>query len=255
MNNNKVISLAEGIESIQVGEPRTRVAFINNIVGQQFSTITGFTQKMIDGQPVFDPESGQAIRSDETSILGNGVHKYIGGLSNRFSYKGVYLDFLIDFKAGGDIYSGSNVRLVQQGQHKMTVEPTSGLGFVSEGRESVTVTGVDNDGEAFTKTLDNTEIAGFWNAYGNLSDQFIYDAAFVKFRQLSLGYSLPTSLLTKTPFRTLSLSFVGRNLLLLYTNLENVDPESNYSNENAQGFDYFGVPQTRSYGFNLKVSF
>lgn len=255
LNRNEVIELSDGIESIQVGEPRTRVAFINQIVGQQFSTITGFTQRTINGELVFDPESGQPIRSDETSILGNGVHNYVGGITNSFNWKGIYLDFLIDFKAGGDIYSGSNVRLVQQGQHKMTVEPTSGPGFVSEGRESLTVTGVDMDGEAFTKTLDETEIPGFWGAYGNLSDRFIYDASFVKFRQLSLGYSIPSSMLSSTPFSRISLSFVGRNLFLLYTNLENVDPESNYSNSNAQGFDYFGVPQTRSFGFNLKASF
>ncbi|MDF9801142.1 TonB-linked SusC/RagA family outer membrane protein [Catalinimonas alkaloidigena] len=255
LNNNEVIELSDGITSIQVGEPRTRVAFINQIVGEQFSTITGFTQKMINGQPVFDPDSGQPVRSDETSILGNGVHNYVGGLTNSFNWKGIYMDFLIDFKAGGDIYSGTNARFVGAGQHKMTVEPTSGLGFVSEGRESLTVTGVDQDGEAFSKTLDATEIPGFWGAYSSLSDRFIYDASFIKFRQLSLGYTLPSSLLKNTPINRASISFVGRNLFILYSNLENVDPESNYSNDNAQGFDYFGVPQTRSYGFNLKVSF
>ena len=137
----------------------------------------------------------------------------------------------------------------------MTVEPTSGLGFVSEGRESLTVTGVDPDGEAFTKTLDETEIPAFWGAYGDLSDRFIYDASFVKFRQLSLGYTLPSALLNATPLNRVSISFVGRNLFLLHSNLDNVDPESNYSNANAQGFDYFSVPQTRSFGFNLKASF
>ncbi|MEM9676217.1 MAG: hypothetical protein AAF992_26740, partial [Bacteroidota bacterium] len=71
----------------------------------------------------------------------------------------------------------------------------------------------------------------------------------------SVGYSLPTSLLSNTPLQSVRLSFVGRNLLLLYTNLENVDPESTYNNTNSQGLEYFGVPQTRSYGFNLKVGF
>ena len=255
LNNNKVIALSPGIERFQTGEPRTRSAFTENIVGQRFSTITGFTQMMIDGQPVFNEDSGQPVRSAETSILGNGVHKYIGGITNTFSYKGIYLDFLVDFKAGGELYSGSNARFVGSGQHRMTVEPTSGLGFVSEGRESLTVTGVNQDGEAFTKTLDETEIPGFWGAYQGLADRFIYDASFAKLRQLSVGYSLPTSLLSNTPLQSVRLSFVGRNLLLLYTNLENVDPESTYNNTNSQGLEYFGVPQTRSYGFNLKVGF
>jgi len=255
LNNNKVVALSPGIEAFRTGEPRTRWAFTENIVGERFSTITGFTQQMIDGQPVFNPDSGQPVRSSETSILGSGVHKFVGGLTNSFTWKGIYLDFLIDFKAGGDIYSGSNVRFVGSGKHKMTVGPTSGLGFVSEGRESLTVTGVDPDGEAFTKTLDETEIPGFWGAYSQLSDRFMYDASFVKFRQLSVGYSLPTSLLANTPIQAVRLSFVGRNLFILHSSLENIDPESTYNNTNGQGLDYYGLPQTRSYGFNLKVSF
>ena len=254
-NDSEVVALSDGIESIQIGEPRTRFAFINQVVGEQFSTITGFTQMMVNGQPVFDPNTGYPVRSATTSVLGNGVHKFVGGLTNSLSYKGVYMDFLIDFKAGGDIYSGTNVRLVGAGQHKMTVEPTTGLGFVSEGRESLTVTGVDQEGNPVNMTLDETEIPGFWGQYQQMSDRFIYDASFIKFRQLSLGYRIPSQWLANTPVQSANLSFIARNLFILHSNLENVDPESNYNNTNAQGLDYFGVPQTRSYGFNLKVTF
>jgi len=255
LNDNEVVSLAEGIDQFQTGEPRTRVAFTNNIVGRPFSTITGFTQQYINGQPVFDPNSGQPIRSNETAILGQGVHRFVGGLTNTFTWKGLYLDFLIDFKADGDLYSGSNARWVGQGMHKMTVEPTSGPGFVSEGRESLTVTGVDPEGNPVNLTLDATEIPGFWGQYQNLSDRFMYDASFVKLRQFSLGYSLPTRLLANTPLQTARFSIVGRNLLLLYSSVDNVDPESNYQNTNSQGLEYFGMPQTRSFGFNLRVTF
>ena len=60
---------------------------------------------------------------------------------------------------------------------------------------------------------------------------------------------------SKTPFAELSLSFVGRNLLVLWKNIDNVDPESSYNNLNAQGLEYFSYPAVRSYGFNLKVGF
>jgi len=254
-NDNEVVSLSEGIEFLRIGEPRTRFAYIHNIIGEQFSTIVGFTQKMINGQPVFDPNNGQPIRSDEVSIIGNGVHNFNGGITNTFNWKGIYVDFLVDFRAGGDIYSGTNVRLTQDGLHKQTVENTSGLGFVANGRESITVNGVNPDGEAMTLTIGPDEIPGFWGAYGALSDRFVYDASFVKLRQVSAGYSLPSAILASTPFSSVSLSFVGRNLAILFSNMENVDPESNYSNVNAQGFDYFSVPQTRSFGFNLRVGF
>ena len=258
-NNSEVVQLNEGLDEIRVagglGEPRSRQAFIFHVVGQPFGTIKGFTQEMIDGQPVFNPDNGQPVRSSGTSILGSGVHKYTGGLSNTFSYKNFYGDFLIDFKAGGDIYSGTNVRFTQQGVHQQTVEATSGLGFVSQGRDQITVTGVTPEGNPLSMTLDKTQTDGFWGAYGNLSDRFIRDASFAKLRQVSIGYRFPQKLFGNLPIQSASLSFVGRNLAVLYDDIENVDAESTYNNSNAQGLDYFGLPQARSYGFNLMVKF
>ena len=85
---------------------------------------------------------------------------------------------------------------------------------------------------------------------------FLRDASYIKLRQITLGYSFPRSILGKTPLTGLSLSFVARNLWIIHSNIENVDPESNYSfNAGAQGLEYFGFPSTRSYGFNLNVKF
>lgn len=260
-NDNQVESLSEGIDELRVagglGEPRTRWAFIFNVVGEQFGTIKGFPQETINGQPVYNRESGQPVQSSETVVLGNGVHRYNGGITNAFNWKGIYADILVDFKAGGDIYSGTNVRLVSSGFHRMTVEGLvdEAAGVVATSREDVTVTGVDQDGEPFSRSLEADEIPGFWGAYSSLSDKFIYDASFIKLRQVSIGYSLPRTLLASTPFRTVRLSFVARNLALLLNNVDNIDPESAYNNSNAQGLDYFSVPQARTYGFNLKVDF
>ncbi len=258
-NDSEVVQLNEGLDEIRVagglGEPRSRQAFIFHVVGEPFGTIKGFTQEMINGQPVFNPDNGQPVRSAGTSILGQGVHKFTGGITNTFRWKNFYGDFLIDWKSGGQIYSGTNVRFTQQGVHQQTVRPTSGLGFVSEGRESLTITGVTPEGNPLTMTLDQTQTDGFWGAYGNLSDRFIRDASFAKLRQLSIGYRFPRHILENTPFESASLSFVGRNLAVLFDDIENVDAESTYNNSNAQGLDYYGLPQTRSYGFNLVVTF
>jgi hypothetical protein len=210
---------------------------------------------MINGVPVFNPDNGQPVRSGGTSVLGQGVHKFTGGITNTFSWKNFYGDFLIDWKSGGQIYSGTNVGFTGDGSHRQTVDPTSGLGFVSEGRESLTVTGVTPEGNPLTMTLDKTQIDGFWGAYSNLSDRFIRDASFAKLRQVSIGYRFPRHLLENTPIESASLSFVGRNLAVLFDDIENVDAESTYNNSNAQGLDYFALPQTRSYGFNLVVTF
>ena len=83
----------------------------------------------------------------------------------------------------------------------------------------------------------------------------MYDASFAKLRQVTFGYTFPRAFLSKTPVQTLMLSFVGRNLAILYRNTDNIDPESSYSNGNSQGLDYFGMPPTRTYGFNLRATF
>ncbi|MCK5470486.1 MAG: SusC/RagA family TonB-linked outer membrane protein, partial [Cyclobacteriaceae bacterium] len=164
-----------------------------------------------------------------------------------------HLDFLIDFKSGGSIHSGTNVRLTQWGLHKQTL-----AGRI--GQEPLAISGVvDNGNETFTpinRELTEEEARNYWNDLGNnAQENFIYDASYGKLRQLSLGYSLPQSLLSNTPLQAVMVSFVGRNLAILWDNIENVDPESSYTNSNSQGLDYFGFPATRSYGFNLKVTF
>jgi len=248
-NENQVVRLSEdgSIDRLQVGEPRTRWAYIYQIVDEPYSSILGFTHRTINGEKVYDPLTGRPIITDELSYLGQGVHKYIGGINNAFSYKGFNLSFLIDYKLGGDIYSGTNVRLVSWGLHQMTVE----------GREDgIPISGVDPDGNALDMVItDQGDIQGYWSGYANASDNFIYDASFWKLRQIVLGYTFSGKMMANLPFRSVNLSFVGRNLWLISGHVDNIDPEMNYQNGNAQGLDYFGMPQTRSYGFNLRVTF
>jgi hypothetical protein len=112
------------------------------------------------------------------------------------------------------------------------------------------------DYKPFTKTLTPGEARNYWGQLGNRAQEnFVYDASFVKLRQITFGYNLPTKLFTKTPIRNLMLSFVARNLAILYKNVPNIDPESTYSSGNSQGLDYFGMPASRTYGFNLRATF
>jgi len=117
----------------------------------------------------------------------------------------------------------------------------------------VTLKGVDTDGNPYAATVDAQEY--YQGIAFSITDQFVSDAGFIKFRQFILGYSLPDKIVAKTPFQYVSLSLVARNLFLLYSQVKNVDPESNYTNSNAQGLENFGVPPVRSYGLNLMVRF
>jgi outer membrane receptor protein involved in Fe transport len=258
-NNSKVISLIEGQTELFGEEPRTRTVAIKHIVGQPYGVITGIQQlRDANGNLVYD-ENGTPL-ADESGykVLGNGVADFTGGLTNTLTWKGLNLGFLIDFKSGGDIFSGTNVRMDQAGFTKQSL-------IGREGESPLTVTGVTPDGtdpngnpkyKPFTKTLAPGEARNYWGQLGNrASENYIYDASFIKLRQVTLGYNLPSRLLTKTPVRTALVSFVARNLAILHKNTPNIDPESNYSSGNFQGLDYFGMPATRTYGFNVRVTF
>ena len=97
----------------------------------------------------------------------------------------------------------------------------------------------------------------YWTYFSNAGtpEPFIYDASFIKLRELSLTYSFDRKLLKKTPLTGVSLSLYGRNLWTIWSSIPNVDPESSYNNGNGQGFEYGSLPSRRSFGFSLKLSF
>lgn len=259
-NNNNVDYIGPGVTELTQEEPRTRNVYIKHIVGQPFGTITGRVQRTTpDGVPIFNADGTPAASSTYVPI-GNGVPNFTGGVNNTVSWKGFTLDFLIDFKSGGDIFSGSNDRLTQWGMHKQSLIGREGEtplhinGVINTGtNEAPVYTPVDRD-------LTPHEANVYWNRVGGestaISTMFMYDASFVKLRQLTLGYNFPRAWFSKTPIQNLSLSLVGRNLWVINKNIDNVDPESTYStNAGAQGLEYFAMPVTRSYGFNLRVTF
>ena len=83
---------------------------------------------------------------------------------------------------------------------------------------------------------------------------FVYDASFIKLRELQLSYQLPSRLFRGTPIRLATVSLVGRNLWLIHSDVPNIDPESSFRNDSQGiGLEHSGVPQTRSIGFNFNL--
>ncbi|MFT4024833.1 MAG: hypothetical protein QM664_13740 [Flavihumibacter sp.] len=207
------------------------------------------------GLLLYSNVDGKPIQNREFSIIGYGVPDFTGGLNNSLTMGNMNLSFLIDFKSGGDIYSGTNSMLTKAGFHKQTL-------MGRDGEAPLTVTGMfvdPNDwsnGTKETRTLIKGQASTYWDTFADVaSDKFTYDASFIKLRQITLGYTMPKKWFRQTPVKSLMLSFVARNLAILYKNSENIDPESSYTNSNGQGLDYFGFPATRSYGFNLRAIF
>jgi TonB-linked SusC/RagA family outer membrane protein len=247
-NKNTVLKIADGLTSLAIpgATARTNNGYVYHFEGQPFGMVSGYSMLKDDnGNIVYNSANGLPIKSAFQS-LGRGVPPFTIGLSNDFAYKNMSFGFLLDGKFGGVMYASTNAYGTYYGLDKRTVE--NGV------RESgVPVSGVDQNGNSFNQTVPaETYYKGI--AF-SITDQFVSKADFIKLRQFTMGYSIPNNMLSNTPFQSVRLSFAARNLFLVYSAIKNVDPESNYSTSNGQGLENFGVPPTRSYGFNLSVQF
>jgi TonB-linked SusC/RagA family outer membrane protein len=268
-NSNEVVSLIEGSTELVLEEPRTRNVYIKHVVGEPFGMITGRKQQVApDGSPIYkvikDGTTNEVtgilpVVTEDYQLLGNGVPDWTGGLENSFTFKNFNLSVLIDFKFGGDIFSGTNQRLTGSGLTKESLKGRTGEDPLHvKGVVNTSTTDVPNY-VPIDQDLTPIQANNYWGTLNSETDgtpgYFLYDASFAKLRQLTFGYNFPREMLGKTPIQNLSLSFVGRNLAVLFKNTPNIDPEPYYTNSNSQGLDYFGLLPTRSWGFNLRATF
>lgn len=247
-NKNTVLKISDDLQSIQLPGATTRTlnGGIYHFEGQPFGMIAGNrAARNEDGQIIYNSATGIPIQGP-LEILGKGVPPLTMGISNTFNYKNFSLNVLIDGKFGAKVYAATNAYGTQFGLDKRTVDNNI--------REAgIQLSGVNQANEPYTGNISaQTYYSTIW---ATLTDEFVTSADFVKLRSVTLGYSLPNSLLQRTPFEALTLSFVARNLFFLYKKAQNIDPEASYNSGNAQGLENFGLPTVRSYGLNLSVKF
>ncbi|MGZ3922591.1 MAG: SusC/RagA family TonB-linked outer membrane protein [Flavisolibacter sp.] len=241
-NKNNVVELAEGQQFMDMSESRTTRGFIQHRLGLPSYQVMVYDYKRdTKGQMVLTA-SGFPQSADNLTPAGTSIPPTVGGWNNQFQYKRFGLEFLIDYKFGAVLYSGTNARAYAAGMQKETLN----------GRETgIKVSGVDDAGNALSKTISAQD---YYGALSNISLVQTYSADFVKLRSLVLSYTIPAKTL-KNVVQGITLSLVGRNLLYLKRDSPNVDPESNYSNGFSYGLEYGSLPSTKSFGFNLNVKF
>jgi hypothetical protein len=238
-NKNLVKSLLDPEkedEFLNVEQSRHLHAFVRHYEGMPYSQVSGYKYLRNASGTIQLDDSGLPLRDDEAGIVpfGTGYAPYNGGLQNSFRYKNFDLAFSIDYRFGGYMHSGTNARAYMYGLHKNTLAGReTGIGTVS----------AENVQEYYRRIGDK------------ITEEFIYKSDFIKLREVSIGYSLPSKISEKLSVASLSLSLVGRNLLTLYKDVPNVDPESGYHVGNGQGLEFFPVPRIRSLGLNLNVKF
>jgi TonB-linked SusC/RagA family outer membrane protein len=270
-NISEVVSLyKDDYQDVQNLVLKTSVmdwAIIEARVGGTFGEIYGIDYARDENGNKLIDDSGYGLKGDYKK-LGDINPDFIGGLSNKLSYKNFNLSFLIDFQMGGEYYSHSSVYRDLMGTGTSSLKgrkewdsthqgfgyflPIPGVfpdGYIEDGLNANT--GLPNE-KPVQPIFRHVEIL----VNRGIVTDYIMDASNVRFRELVFGYTLPSKWLDKTFIARANLSLVGRNLFFIYLATKNIDPEAGFDSGNfGNAFELNTMPGTRSYGFNLNLGF
>ncbi|SEK34576.1 SusC/RagA family TonB-linked outer membrane protein [Parapedobacter koreensis] len=257
-NVNKVLSLYEGVDNLQIGSSRGSVS-LNASIGEPYGTLRSSDFIYLNGKRVINQTNGEYERTSASNyVVGNVNPDWRAGLSNNFRYRSISVSFLIDMQRGGDIFSSDMAYGYRSGLYENTI----GLNDLGnpmrnslEDGGGIILDGVAPDGSVNTV---RTRMDTYNNALGVVKAPgafFVYDASFVKLREVAVSYTLPSRLLRDTFIRSISVSAIGSNLWIIHKNLPYSDPEAGMSAGNYQGYQLGPMPTTRDFGFNVKLQF
>jgi len=247
-----------------------------------------------EGNVIDDPNNGRVLIGDdgyfimeERDVIGNVTPDWSGGVSSNLIYKNFSFSFSIGIQKGGDMFSKTNKYGQDNGQFIETLEGRDSWYAATnderlEGRTGLynpdgtpqldedgdqlfdpngsdpvgfVANGVLADGTENTKGVD-PQMYWHQHKWGGIAELDVYDASYVKLRDVTINYNFPSEWFGKGFIKSASLALIGKNLWLIYSGIPNIDPESSFtSNNNGIGQEYAAMPTTRSVGFNLKLVF
>lgn len=273
---NNVISLAPGVQNISLGPFTTAEGRIQE--GLPYGAIFANTLlRTAQGQLVVNPTTGLPfLDARGLQYVGDPNPRWTGGVVNNFKYKGINLNFVVDIRSGGQVLSrvigdlrrtGSVVETTERPRldanglplRNYTIDGVFGSGVVTNGQPVLTSregTALPQGGAPAANDVAITAQQYWSQLYTfNAPGMFMFDGSWTRLRELSITYSLPRSLLQRTPFGNVEVGVNGRNLLL-WTKVPHIDPEFNVnSNQNLQGIEFNTLPQARTYGAVVRLSF
>lgn len=247
-NNNIVKSLDPSLDTYTLTSGWSGLA-IKAEAGKPFGLYGKGWLTDDEGNVVYNASGTRRTVKDKR--LGDIYPDWTMGISNSFTYKNFTLSGLIDIRQGGVIYSQTTGALRNSGLAKETLEHR-GEKFVPSGV-------VENADGTFSENTTEVTAQQYWkdvsktaNTEGN-----IFDASYIKFRELTFSYQLPQTLLANSIFKEVSVGVEARNLMIIKDHVPHIDPEVNFfgSGLTGEGVEFQSVPSTRSFGFNVKLKF
>lgn len=279
-NRNKVLSIREGLTEIVVGSQfgyAGSSATMKYVPGFAVGNIYGTSyQRYYNGKtddkvtlskdlPIViantGSNSGFPVRDITQRILGNSQPKWMGGITNTFSYKDVSLSFLFDTHQGqyrynqlGNFMSAFGIADYTENRNQ-TIVFDGVLADGTQNTQAVYMGQGKNPADPAATARDYG--AGYYrNIHRGVTENFVEDASWVRLRTLSLNYNLPARLFKSNFVQGASVGFTGNNLLL-FTDYSGFDPEgsSNNAGSNIDAFSGFTYPASRSFLFSVNVNF
>jgi len=276
-NKSRVKSLYGNIQSYVLGSDGTVQVLAS--VGQSYGTIFGTAYARDASGNIIVSADGTPAISPSKKVLGKYTPDWIGGITNSFTYKGINLSVLVDAHVGGKIFSGTNQTGTYTGVLATTLAgrgtENGGISYYYPGNSSANKAvriaagtiapggaTVYDDGMIFKGVLANgtansTIIPAqeYYKGIYNADEAFVYNATYVKLREVKLGYTLPQRWIKSTGLQSATVSLVGRNLLIIHKEVPNIDPETAFNTGNGQGLEDLTLPTVRTVGFNINLKF
>ncbi|MDX1327897.1 MAG: TonB-dependent receptor, partial [Arenibacter sp.] len=248
---NVVEELVEGVESVTLNGFSSTSS--RAVPGESYGVIFGSRFLRNEAGAILIDDDGYPLQNPEDGVVGDPIPDWLAGISSSFRYKGFGLSVLFDIREGGDVWCGTCGILDYFGVSEATLIRDQTTLFPGI---------VESTGAANTQTVPYSDPSisennNWWRRYGfgGLSETAIYDGSWIRLREITVSYDLPSKWLEGTFIEAMSLSAFGRNLWL-NTDYPGVDPETNLTGDtNGIGLDYFNQPNTTSYGLNLKLNF
>lgn len=242
-NKSEVIALADGQDILYKTSATDFIGRVAHEVGKPLGSLRWFDYKRDDQGRIITTNG--LFQQGEEVTFGSAIPTWTGGWLNTIKFKGFRVFAQVDFKAGHKMISSSNYNMMRHGLHKGSLE----------GREGgVVFPGVNTDGSPNTTAV---EAEAFYTQYrtANVGSPFVYNASFIRFRTLSVGYDL-SKYFNTTFVKGVNVNAFVNNLWLIKKYVDNLDPETQYStSDDASGLENHALPTTRNYGLNLQFKF
>ncbi|QZT38520.1 SusC/RagA family TonB-linked outer membrane protein [Halosquirtibacter xylanolyticus] len=244
-NTTNVESLCEGTPKVYLGSTDEYMVKVAAVEGHELGDIESINTFLRNekGQVVVG-ENGVPIKDSKSTVIGNIQPDWIGSVRLGLRYKNLSFSGLIDMQKGGDIVSISEA-----------IAANAGVAKITEDRSAFVYPGVKRDGTANTTEISKEQYYRTVGGEQGIAEEFVYDASFVRLKELSVTYSLGAHVLKKTPFSSVKFSFIGRNLGFLSKNTPGSPVGGFNSSIFSQAIDYSSIPNTRTLGFSVKLGF